>query len=84
MTHDSVDAWDGAAPPAPSQAPDRERVDAINWELRLIEMRQRAKRLQLALISEHVILLQHEREYHAAVNDADTLEAKLREWQRAT
>ena len=72
---DMVTVWDSS--PA-------SRVDAINWELRLIEMRQRIKRLRLNLIDAHVKLLRDEKEFHAALDEADTLEAKMREWKRAT
>ena len=70
---DSVDAWDGVTPP------ERERVEGINWALRAIEARQRAKVARLALIDAHVKLLRDEKEFHALLEECESIEEKARQ-----
>ena len=67
---DSIDAWDGAAPP---------RTEGINWAVRAIQARQRAKVARLALIDAHVKLLQQEKEFHVLLEECDALDDKARQ-----
>jgi len=55
------------------------RIEGINWALRAIQARQRAKVARLALIDAHVKLLRDEKEFHALLEECDALDEKARQ-----
>ena len=65
---DAVAAWD-----------EGQRIEGINWALRAIEARQRAKVARLALIDAHVKLLRDEKEFHAMLEECEAIEEKARQ-----